>query len=1323
MTNKNSLYVQSLVDYINDTKPYHSKLTEIVEEYQFFEDVNVKITEKLLIKTKISPAWTFNYFSGANPLYRSFPAHRVQSPFMRTRTFTVGQDENTDLPTVPYVYSKKSFDAIGVNQVFVKKAGLLEPQTESVDFFQSHGSFQFQIKQTYSGTGTSSSPFEPLWIPSNEDGIITEATNTARAAALDTTNPLSAISQITKILNDIQTVVTDVGGDADVQRELDALFAIIAIPDLPTSYEALLAWMGASANPDIVQARDGVQEKIELLTSSLALRHFSDMEIYESGALVFKDVADAYTSVTDITGGGSDAEEFTLTVLDPDSLTYTLAGSMTGFLAFVTPGTYTSPRVSFTLTALATPPVGQKLALTPYNKVTIGTSALREQWNIIKVNPIAHDRPFYGSSHYGHIQDSSGTVGNIDLLDQTLIGDFVMTATDSTHFSVVGPTYYSVAEVGVPFNDGKLGFTLVGPFQAGDKFYFSIANIPAEVQNLDLGYGYDLDAYDNDHLTYADGTTKINFAYDGRFTDYDLTQLNLTLTQAVQDGRYFRVRALPSTSLVTTKKDGTSSDFVDLDDATSGVSPDPASNAAARYGAPELELYLSTTFSVDYSDDNFLTSHHIGDVNVGESFSSSTYGISFDLPAGSKPFIAVTAADTTYPRVEGGDVFSFQVVNPLPTLVEHPVGLVAARLPRLIMHSDDFFKAPEAKWTVKFDTITSYTVSNDKGFYSSGNTIPTPGLIAAEGLSYKNDYVHFTIVPNGGIFAGDTFTFNTFDKKPSYLVHGSVTGWTKPATIGEYYWNDKIGFKLNAPVGQLFDTTNSLRTDLPLTYTIREDCPALIYTFTKTSNGYLVQRSDINVTGFMPATGTFNDKYLSITSAGLTEDVVHLRVIDHGYQLWNSADMVILNPALPPRLPDAGDLVVVEKSEDGRALISITTSTADTSPLDLINIDPRFISTSTNSDIPLSNTSPETAILNGWLPMTDGRYDSVTSIAEYSDPTTLHVFTTAASGETIGKLQQTDATNVNWPIEFEWDEAFFTKYLPLNAQANLVTIDNSWNELTRVRIAESLRFLIDGGPLAEDHMFEDDANISVVDTTEWSINQTLVDSFNTTIVDGPFTGFLAGYDNLPYDNETTDGFYDLGQPLTAYFLEAQELMALPSPSPTDSARLADLRDLLGDFLVNGSLSQTTLPDFLAALDADTVLTAQNFGFPEQGSAFDIVDRPSTPVATSITDSMVLLSVDNGNTFGTAGYDTGGLDSQTESTSISFIQSAPTTIDVTLPARIFQVVFTVAPQSTPTFSVLLPGQTVPLQVGAQKLAGSYTYQFSFASPTTLQIIVA
>ena len=45
--NKNSTYVQSLVDFVLDTKPYHAKLTEVVEEYRFFDDVHVKIDEHL----------------------------------------------------------------------------------------------------------------------------------------------------------------------------------------------------------------------------------------------------------------------------------------------------------------------------------------------------------------------------------------------------------------------------------------------------------------------------------------------------------------------------------------------------------------------------------------------------------------------------------------------------------------------------------------------------------------------------------------------------------------------------------------------------------------------------------------------------------------------------------------------------------------------------------------------------------------------------------------------------------------------------------------------------------------------------------------------------------------------------------------------------------------------------------------------------------------------------------------------------------------------------------------------------------------------------
>ena len=47
---------------------------------------------------------------------------------------------------------------------------------------------------------------------------------------------------------------------------------------------------------------------------------------------------------------------------------------------------------------------------------------------------------------------------------------------------------------------------------------------------------------------------------------------------------------------------------------------------------------------------------------------------------------------------------------------------------------------------------------------------------------------------------GDELVFIINDRRPNYLVHGSQTGYTKPASVGYFYWNGKIGFQLDAPV-------------------------------------------------------------------------------------------------------------------------------------------------------------------------------------------------------------------------------------------------------------------------------------------------------------------------------------------------------------------------------------------------------------------------------------------------------------------------------------------------------------------------------------------
>lgn len=52
---------------------------------------------------------------------------------------------------------------------------------------------------------------------------------------------------------------------------------------------------------------------------------------------------------------------------------------------------------------------------------------------------------------------------------------------------------------------------------------------------------------------------------------------------------------------------------------------------------------------------------------------------------------------------------------------------------------------------------------------------------------------------------GDTFHFEILAERPNYLVHGSITGYTKPAVVGQYYWNGKIGFQLDLPKYQVHE--------------------------------------------------------------------------------------------------------------------------------------------------------------------------------------------------------------------------------------------------------------------------------------------------------------------------------------------------------------------------------------------------------------------------------------------------------------------------------------------------------------------------------------
>jgi hypothetical protein len=412
--------------------------------------------------------------------------------------------------------------------------------------------------------------------------------------------------------------------------------------------------------------------------------------------------------------------------------------------------------------------------------------------------------------------------------------------------------------------------------------------------------------YNNTDTAHPDYNRKIEFNYDGRFTDYNLNALNLTLAQNAVNGRRWRVRALPSATVIATlKKDGSGPNSrVDLQEGTSGIAPDVPANAPPLYSmagdastAADLFLYYATNFAVEYFNPATNAYVSIGNVAVGGSFTSALHGISFTLPAGSKPFIAASSDDgLAQARIEGGDVFSWTVVNPLPTILELPIGLSSPWIPRLNMHSDGFFDVPAARWVVAFTSPDSYTVS---GTLLNGQPVPgsplsgtlsTGSLITREGNSFRGLNLHFTVVPVGGLKAGDSFTFNTFEHKPTYLVHGSVSGWDGRAEVGQYFWNGKIGFKITPPHAHLYK--NGLLIEDPSTEGIsidrlREDSVASVYTIRNVAGQFMVSNDLYGDIGHVSPTGTFSSTLLDLTLDNPPGAEYRLEIFDHPYELSN----------------------------------------------------------------------------------------------------------------------------------------------------------------------------------------------------------------------------------------------------------------------------------------------------------------------------------------------------------------------------------------------------------------------------------------------------
>lgn len=1507
MANKNSIYIQSLVDFLHDTKPYHSKLTEINEIYQFTDQMSVNIGERLYSSNLTKAAWPYSYFSGGISLPApSMPFHELVSPQFRAYdknstplesrgAFKVNRDENTDLPLVPLAFDPKCLSGIGISDAMVQRSGvrtLSEPLLEGHDFFQSHGAYTFQIKQTISSQpkvmgqfskvysvnstddngefildmngepipnefplivnlafiadaliirgpavqititelsvigpgevkviGISNSPnYSPTFTERVNENLIAHATSVVQLQALDITNPNSAVQRIKAIMSLIED---QLAGRNNPQAiiELDLIKAQLQIPVLPNSYEALINALIAENTPVAVgfigwRGQDTtlpytdnyVDQVLSSLSPSLYFNEYNDIGQRESAELAYQDVTSNGVTIFNIVADNTRMayEEWTLEVATTTS--FNVRGSITGVIGSgVISAPFISPQLSFDiLNTLLT--LGDNIVLTPKAKITVHSSAPLETWSLIKVNPIAYSRPTFSSTRYGYVMNDMSVKNKIKVLDAAFpTSTIVLKAINKTQFIVTcsaEPEYIHTVDVNSVFNDGRLTFTIIPgsiyEFVAGDKFFIEIENDSPIPEELDLYYGYDSDSYDANTLVYnsvnsatSDYLTSLDFGFDSRFLSYDTASFNLSITQNAQDDRQWRLRALADFTNPLMLQNSNPNNKVNLigttDNTSTGGTDSPQNpNTPQQFnmseevqGAPGVELkadlmlWYSSTFALEYFDSTRSQWTPIAVVPVGVRYVNDIHGLAFTIVPAAKPFIASRSYSTfidastglyTEEEFDGGDIISWAVRNSPPTQLT-PSSLSSARIPRLIMHGDSFQHSIPAKYDLQFVGVNSYLL---QGVYTAGTNngslvFENPILIdTSVNHSYRNDEVgiHYTLVTGqSGMGRADSFAFETYAAKPCYLVHGSVSGWQDNAELGKYYWNGKIGFKLALPKINVFENNFALNgitswdtSHGPIKLNrVRLDTTSAVYTVKAHNAGRWMLYRD----GAIVGTGVelISDSFLSLTMPAATAGakiIFHIQADEH--TLSTAHDLAIIRTTAG-RMPNAEDFILIERTESDSIRVSIKAKDPEhalvLSSLAQNTIDIRFVDHQTISGVPLSNTSPEVAILSGWIPALIEKQNNALTTNVFNDPASRTIVKAAATGEIIGTVKSIGTTMAE-PIVFQWDSDFHAKYLPLNAEATVLALGSGMNENIHVNMHEGIMMLISGGGLADNMLFADKSEVNIKDTIYSKLVSKYFDSEEVQISDGPFAGFLPGYDNLGYDfelggdiqNELTAG-YDLGSPLTDYFNRAKLLSLKNTLTPSEQANYNDLVDTLSPYLINGSLSATTLDDFIHNLDTNAFngSSTTGFGIPLVGLGIDIQDSPIAQASTAILEAMTLIAIDAGYQYDQHGFDVGVMDVSPESTAIIFsTESGPlpvsglplagtlyteydTPLMVNAPgARVLELSFLEATANDPTFYIWEPTEVQPRVVPIVERMSSRRFRFSLSSLHELKLIV-
>lgn len=1201
-------HIDSLINYVLDVKPYHVKLSEIVEQYIFEEFINVGINEDqtivaflgadLLPSTNTTPSvrrrrtssWYRDIISDGNRRIWPVPltsVYKFASQSNREK-FISGVDDDHQIAGLNLgVFNQRRWDGEGITDV--RKNNI--HQQESVDYFLSHGVYSFEARAAQRWKSLDLTQISKF---ADNPGFLFYNDNLKSYGSIrNIVNGNYEEWTLTCISDGLDLVTFQPNGlpiQLSVTGSISGLLPTVATFGKPTADTPVFTQVIGGGNGTISPINVSINAGFETWIINFVSPTKFTVEGTASGSATIEPVG--YVGVPFNNG----------------LISFTISNGLNAFAAgdkftvnIFNPNRFNHPLVSFDFMAApgeldSTIAEGDTFVITPSGKITIHPNAPIETWSLIKTNPIAiTSKPIFTSS-----------IPRTEIPSLEIHTRSLDRATDDASWSVIfggDGTYtvnragangtYSITEDlknGCSFKNEDIHFTILtntAGFYAGDTFNFVTSKRVENYAVFGSTSGWQANAkigewYWNGKIGFK--IPKLEYfaqAFNSTIVTSSIADVD-TWNTVISNDQILRSVSYQAGAFFTAGDNQIVGGSLDGSTWTSDLTSlfNPTLNEILIVVGPSGTIATSADAGATWINQASHTNKNLKAVTQIPAFLTALPGHLTTSPLNCIIVVGDRGTILTSINGIGWAEQNSGTLQDLRDIAWSNDAIIAIGRNGTILRSLD-----RLNWT-PVNSGTNLDLNAILYEQSSNSFI----IVGQDGIILRSIDGGLTWA-NLGFFSNGTLTDITFGGGKFVAV--GPDGWTATSNDG-FMWIRYPSKPLNSiaygngkfvAVGGKADQINEF-VEVKSVHSIAEPSVYTI-TFTSPTTATVVNNLYGYRKGLIPNTDVINpnsiweDEFVSFRLDAIanvfeyqTGDTVRIYLapkftyVGEGWYDQNFyengsydsgvADIsvaLLYNEEYFPLYHSHGSVIFKTISNGDK--VTIDKATKDIARLRIIGS---------------SSTYPELAAVNDWIPLEFRYYDRVvnnipTSTANFSDLTTyIEAYLCSNPNQKVFSIAQPryEKSNRNASALLTFDPVFFAAYLGFNTQYSLLFMpDESYGQRIRVKITENLR------SYARIRLnINDIAYVNIEDSPMQHFyitsDLTFIDLVNVSFIEGgalPINGGydLFPYDSLPYDTKLFNGVvnglveispsvYDLGNP---------EDWIIPKQTSTPSISISD----------------------------------------------------------------------------------------------------------------------------------------------------------------------